>query len=170
MNSHEKANAGERNDALALMICAGCALWALSIPLLSLFYDLPNTAAGFGSMFGAVNALFSGMALAGIVYTVCMQQREIRTNQEQMAKSIHACEMAARAMAYSGLLQDCHNSLTRYEAWEQSASQLEGDEKDVALMRIQNARSTVHASINVCRAKLQVIAETMHRDDLAEAS
>lgn len=36
----------------------------------------------FGDMFGSINALFSGLALAGIIYTLVLQQQEISKQEE----------------------------------------------------------------------------------------
>ena len=40
--------------------------------------------AGFGDMFGAVNALFSGLALAGIVYAIFLQRQELELQREEL--------------------------------------------------------------------------------------
>ncbi|SRR5260221_14021470 len=36
----------------------------------------------FGDMFGAINALFSGLTIAGLVYTIILQRQEMREAQE----------------------------------------------------------------------------------------
>ena len=51
----------------------------------------------FGDMFGAINAMFSGLAFAGIVYTILVQRAEMAES------SIHA-ERAARLSAMSVLV------------------------------------------------------------------
>jgi Putative phage abortive infection protein len=48
--------------------------------------NLPLNERGiFGDMFGAVNALFSGLAFAGVVYAVVMQRHEIAIAKEEIA-------------------------------------------------------------------------------------
>lgn len=162
MNNHDGTKVAERNDALALMICAGCVVWALSIPVLSLFYELPDSAAGFGSMFGAVNALFSGMALAGVVYTIRIQHQETQTSQRQMAESIKASGLTAQAMAYRALLHDCESRLVRYDDWAKQSGE---DEKTVEF--INKRRKAVHAEARTYRAGLKVVTATLHREGLA---
>ncbi|MFZ2306830.1 MAG: hypothetical protein WAW73_20340 [Rhodoferax sp.] len=39
----------------------------------------------FGDMFGAVNALFSGMAFAGLLYTIVLQQKQLSMQREELA-------------------------------------------------------------------------------------
>jgi len=41
----------------------------------------------YGDMFGALNCLFSGSALIGVVYAVILQRRELHHQQEQIEQS-----------------------------------------------------------------------------------
>lgn len=54
----------------------------------------------FGDMFGACNALASLLAFAGLLYTVQVQQREIR----RQAKAVRKAEMLAALSAQIGVL------------------------------------------------------------------
>jgi hypothetical protein len=103
----------------AYLLLAGAVLWALSILVMYGFFPAPATVQDFGDMFGAVNALFSGLALAGVIYAVLVQTEEIKNNQIQIEKSIRANEISARLAAYSALLQEGDSALERYERWEQ---------------------------------------------------
>ncbi|MCH9660098.1 MAG: hypothetical protein K0U54_04215 [Bacteroidetes bacterium] len=38
----------------------------------------------FGDLFGAVNALFSGLAFAALIYTIVLQRDEIKQNREEI--------------------------------------------------------------------------------------
>lgn len=76
-----------------------------SVPIIQLLFGIivwraipePQARGLFGDMFGAVNALFSGLAFAGIVFTM-FQQRS------QNALSASANERAARLSAMSVLV------------------------------------------------------------------
>ena len=103
---------------LALLLAAGAALWAASIPLLYLVYPPARTAGEFGGMFGAIDALFSGLALAGVVYALLQQNHETRSTQRMLEESIRTSELAARVAAYGWLLQEGDNALLRHERWE----------------------------------------------------
>lgn len=59
----------------------------------------------YGDMFGAVNSLFSGLAFAGIVYTILLQRQELSLQREElrltrleMAKSVEAQKDSALAL------------------------------------------------------------------------
>lgn len=38
----------------------------------------------FGDQFGAVNALFSGLAFAGLIYTIILQRRDLKLQRQEM--------------------------------------------------------------------------------------
>ena len=46
----------------------------------------------FGDMFGAVNALFSGLAFAGMIITLILQRKEFALQREELSNSIKALE------------------------------------------------------------------------------
>lgn len=108
-------------------------------------FPTPTSANEFGDMFGAVNSLFSGLALGGVIYAVLLQSDEIKTNQTHLAKSIRANEISARLMAYSTLLQECDNALLRYERWEKVSPN--SDYKQV--------KAKVRESANAYRAEIE---------------
>ena len=45
------------------------------------FYTARGT---FGDQFGAVNALFSALAFAGLIYTIILQMKELRYQREEL--------------------------------------------------------------------------------------
>lgn len=60
-------------------------LWILTYCLLK---DLKETDRGtFGDMFGSVNALFSGLALAGIILTILLQRKELKLQREELRET-----------------------------------------------------------------------------------
>lgn len=60
-------------------------IWALSAILISIFFWEKFENRGiFGDMFGAVNALFSGLAFAGIIYTILLQSDELKAQREEL--------------------------------------------------------------------------------------
>ncbi len=59
----------------------------------------------FGDLFGAVNALFSGMAFAGVIVTILLQREELRLQRlelrqtrEELRRSAAAQEASERAL------------------------------------------------------------------------
>tara|TARA_R110002072_G_scaffold75624_3_gene177871 strand:+ start:788 stop:1903 length:1116 start_codon:yes stop_codon:yes gene_type:complete len=63
-------------------------LWIINLSYgLSLAPDSENTRGIFGDMFGAVNALFSGLAFAGIILTLYMQRKELELTRKDVKKT-----------------------------------------------------------------------------------
>jgi len=60
-------------------------LWILNYYLLK---DLKEADRGtLGDMFGSVNALFSGLALAGIILTILLQHKELKLQREELRET-----------------------------------------------------------------------------------
>ncbi len=127
-------------------------IWAISIPFLLNFFPRPEEAGSFGDMFGAINALFSGLAFAGVIYALILQDNETRQNTEQFQKSIRATEISARLTAYSTLLQECDSALHRYERWE--ATSPESDYKKV--------KETVRSKMKEYRSEVEKLARELN--------
>ena len=82
----------------------------------AVYQSLPDwpTRGQFGDVFGAVNALFSGLAFAGLIYTVflqreelSLQRKELELTRQELQRSAHAqeqSEIALRGQAESASL------------------------------------------------------------------
>ena len=68
------------NKWLPIILIGGIAsLWIINLVALMCMTDRGT----FGDMFGAVNALFSGLAFGGIIYTILLQQKEMKIQSEE---------------------------------------------------------------------------------------
>ena len=77
-----------------------------------------NKSGVFGDSFGALTALFSGLAFAGMIVTILLQNRElelqrdeIRQSHEEYRRSAAAQERTARLAAISSLLDEYKSRL-----------------------------------------------------------
>jgi hypothetical protein len=59
-------------------------IWALSAWLIMFFVSEWSERGTFGDLFGAVNALFSGLAFAVLIYTIILQREEIKENRREI--------------------------------------------------------------------------------------
>lgn len=55
----------------------------------------------FGDMFGAVNALFSGLAFAGLLYTIVLQQKQLSMQRDELGLQRDELRMQREEMAAS---------------------------------------------------------------------
>lgn len=81
-------------------------IWIISIFVIKYYFDKSDDAGLFGDSFGAVNSLFSGLAFAGIIYTILLQREELKLQRmelkqtrEELAKSANAQDKSQRALS-----------------------------------------------------------------------
>lgn len=61
--------------------------WLLSWLFLEIAYKGHPTIGEFGDMFGATNALFSGLAFVGVIYAIILQRKELRLQRSELRQT-----------------------------------------------------------------------------------
>lgn len=75
--------------------------------------DTPlERAAQYGDSFGAVNALFSGLAFAGVIVTILLQTQELGLQRNELKASVDAQKESATALREQGELLRNSNDAT----------------------------------------------------------
>jgi hypothetical protein len=93
----------KKHTKIALLIGAFVVgLWAASGLVL---YCLPERGT-FGDMFGAVNALFSGLAFVGVIYALLLQHDELDQTKAEFSRNAQAQKEAAQLQALTLLFQE----------------------------------------------------------------
>ena len=60
-------------------------LWVVYLSIIWISnWPLENNKGEFGDTFGALNALFAGLAFAGVIYAILLQQRELKLQREEL--------------------------------------------------------------------------------------
>ena len=62
-------------------------LWGISIVLLPEWFSTPAERGEFGDSFGGVNALFSGLAFAGVIWAILLQREELALQRKELANT-----------------------------------------------------------------------------------
>lgn len=62
------------------------AIWALNYYFMTKWFGQPDSPGTGGDLFGAATSLFSGLAFAGLIYTLFMQKQELKLQREQLKK------------------------------------------------------------------------------------
>jgi len=85
LENQQEAEPSDRIIRFGLVMAIPIVLWLLTglITIVS-YLGVPDSPGSFGDMFGSVNTLFSGMALAGIVYTIFNQKKEFQLQREEL--------------------------------------------------------------------------------------
>lgn len=69
---------------LIFIVLAVFALWLGSFLLITSTIPTWENRGQLGDLFGSVNALFSGLAFAGLIYTIFLQRNELRLQREEL--------------------------------------------------------------------------------------
>jgi hypothetical protein len=80
----------------------------------------------FGDMFGALNALFSGLAFAGVIYTILLQRTELELQRNEMSLARVEANRQAKSAEDSARLAALSELIAHY-ARRLSAAQAEAD-------------------------------------------
>ena len=90
---------------LTKLIVLVLVIWISSTMLIIYGIDNWPDRGTFGDLFGAVNALFSGLAFAGLIYTIVLQKRdlvlqrnEIAMNRAELKKTSKAQQNSEKAL------------------------------------------------------------------------
>jgi hypothetical protein len=130
----------------------------------------------FGDMFGAVNSLFSGLAFAGLIYAILLQQQELALQREELSLTRNELKVSAQAQiesaqaltrqlavasltaqltAYSSLLQSANEAISseRYRL-SQVDEPFRGFERNL-ILELQGNRAGHEASLKELLKKIE---------------
>jgi hypothetical protein len=102
-----------KNDpikGLAILIICCMIVWGISWWATIYFIEGWQNRSAFGEMFGSVNTLFSGAALAGVIYAIFLQRRELQLQRREL-------EMTREEMARSAKAQEESAEVFREHYW-----------------------------------------------------
>lgn len=89
------------NRLLLQMVLLVIIIWIFSVVIIiGVIDDWPDRGA-FGDLFGAVNALFSGLAFAGLIYTIVLQKKDLETQRIEIAQNRAELKKSAKAQQKS---------------------------------------------------------------------
>lgn len=118
----------------------------------------------FGDMFGAVNALFSGLAFAGVVYAILLQRKDLELQKQDLEK--RDLEVASKSYLENAilLLERSYEVLSDLDLngfpknkrmnWLASARFLRASEKMKELITEEHHRNIYKEHLEYWRAKL----------------
>jgi hypothetical protein len=103
------AKSGHKSRDIFALVAVTVGIFAILalVPIVLAHYlPTPEVRGQFGDMFGLANSLFSGLAFAGLIYTILLQRRELSLQREELAltrvelsRSATALENSEKAMA-----------------------------------------------------------------------
>jgi len=126
-------------------------LWLGSIFFLVSHYGIPKDIASAGDMFGGIGALFSGLGLAGIIYALILQNREMKATRSSL-------RITARLSVLSALINEADNALMRYERWEKANAE-KNNTKSKNQPDYSKAKKTVRNKLTTYRHELESLLQ-----------
>ena len=87
---NKKDTEGSNNNLWQTLLLAGFVvliMWLLSWMFIDLYISDTTSRGTFGDKFGAVNALFSGFAFAGLIVTLLYQKEELKLQREELKET-----------------------------------------------------------------------------------
>lgn len=108
LHVRRKNNYMNKGEKVFILVVFGAVvlIWATSGFLIYYKTSNPGT---FGDMFGAINALFSGLAFAGLIHTIRLQQRQIQEANKEYYDNAHRHQESIRLHALTVLLEEYKN-------------------------------------------------------------
>lgn len=122
-----------RKNLLVIMIVMVLLLFLANLCLIFLPFDKDERGT-FGDQFGAVNALFSGLAFAGLIYTIILQRHDLKLQRRDLRYQRRDLELNRKELA----LNRKELEFTRQEMEEQTAE----FEKQNEMLKIQRFENT----------------------------
>lgn len=81
-----------------------------------IYYEWDNDNRGsIGDMFGAINALFAGLAFAGIIYTIAIQRRELELQRKSIEMQTNELKLQREETARSADQLEQQRNLLNYQ-------------------------------------------------------
>ena len=72
-------------------------VWIVSFFFICRLFGRPDSPGGVGDLFGAVGALFSGWAFAGILWAILLQRRSLQVQHDDLKASLEEMKQARQA-------------------------------------------------------------------------
>lgn len=82
-------------------LCVVVCLWLAAPVALLLYFGKPGNAGEFCDLFGSVNALFTGLAFAGLLFTINIQREELTLQRQELQLTREELRAASEAQAKS---------------------------------------------------------------------
>lgn len=84
MDKEDKKDSKYTFGKFIWLMCIVFSVWLISGASIYFYIDGWRDRGTFGDMFGAINALFSGLAFAGIIFTILLQREELKLQRKEL--------------------------------------------------------------------------------------
>ncbi len=85
-NNEKNKNDIQLSDLFTLSLLMVCICLGYGVYIMRIIPEMP-TRGTFGDMFGFINALFSGLALAGVIFAIFLQRKDLKLQADELAET-----------------------------------------------------------------------------------
>lgn len=155
---------------LIFLILMPTVLWTAWLFVIAQTVDFRSNSGRFGEAFGVMDALFSGLAVCGVVYTLFLQWQEIKRtvkNQQRLERSAHKAALltclSTELSALNTLLSSLYeriNGLQKIKSQaERVGADLLADEQRLTAKRDSVERDVEQVLGQIAKLKAEVYQE-----------
>ncbi|WP_299549038.1 hypothetical protein [Seonamhaeicola sp.] len=91
----------DKLNGLYILLVIVVIIWISSVFIIPCFLSDLEKRALLGDSFGTINSLFSGLAFAGIIYTILLQRKELALQRQELKETRLELERSANAQEKS---------------------------------------------------------------------
>ena len=91
----------QEKSLLTKLIFLVILIWIISTIIILYSLEDWSDRGTFGDLFGAVNALFSGLAFAGLIYTIFLQKQDLKLQRNEITLNRNELKKTAKAQQQS---------------------------------------------------------------------
>ena len=116
MKEKENSKKGENYLRIFLGIAIGLLIISVVFPFgINCYFSDWTKSGTFGDTFGALNALFSGLALAGVIVTIIMQKSELGNQRDELELQRKEMQETRKEFLINRTTNIVYNQLDRFE-------------------------------------------------------
>lgn len=91
-------------------------VWIVFNAILFIVFQNLSDSGPFGDTFGAINSLFSGLAFAGVIYTIILQNRELELQREELGLQRQELTLTRKELARTASAQEQSEAALREQS------------------------------------------------------
>ncbi|WP_430409821.1 hypothetical protein [Kordia sp.] len=113
-------------------------LWLFSGVAISWIVPKLQDRGVIGDMFGAINALFSGLALAFVIYTVYLQSKQLDLQNKEIKNALEETRKTNLVNMYSSLIMFYSNEEEKYRGHDGRSMENAKQQKQTYIKLLKN--------------------------------
>jgi hypothetical protein len=116
MDDNKQANISDKYLSSFFKIAVGLVVISIAFPfIVNHFFSNWQTSGTFGDTFGALNALFSGLAFAGVIVTILIQKSELENQRTELQLQRTEMQETRKEFLINRTTNLVYNQLDRFE-------------------------------------------------------